>query len=128
MRRLRNFSRCRQRRSFTSTLRPLVRTPRIKRTATTRTRPQYPANPMRTIRFHMRSSGLPSRVRRVGARFRRAADDRGFIIVAVLWILGLLAALVSIYAVYVANAGLSLSVNDDRLQAEALTSSALELV
>jgi general secretion pathway protein K len=59
---------------------------------------------------------------------RRGADDRGFIIVAVLWILGLLAALVSIYAVYVANAALSLTVNDDRLQAEALTSAGLELV
>ena len=56
-----------------------------------------------------------------------AADERGFIIVAVLWILGLLAALVSIYAVYVSNAALSVSVYDDRLQAEALTSSAVEL-
>jgi general secretion pathway protein K len=56
----------------------------------------------------------------------RRSDD-GFIIVAVLWILGALATLVSIYAVYVANTAVSLSVNDDRLQAEASVSAALEL-
>jgi len=72
-------------------------------------------------------NGLPFRARRVAESCRRAADDRGFIIVAVLWILGLLAALVSIYAVYVTNAALSVRVNDDRLEAEALTSSAVEL-
>jgi general secretion pathway protein K len=54
-------------------------------------------------------------------------SDDGFIIVAVLWILGALATLVSIYAVYVANTAVSLSVNDDRLQAEASVSAALEL-
>ncbi len=57
---------------------------------------------------------------------RRRTDD-GFIIVAVLWILGALATLVSIYAIYVANTAVSLSVNDDRLQAEASVSAALEL-
>ena len=56
----------------------------------------------------------------------RRSDD-GFIIVAVLWILGALATLVSIYAIYVANTAVSLSVNDDRLQAEASVSAALEL-
>jgi general secretion pathway protein K len=56
-----------------------------------------------------------------------AGRDDGFIIVAVLWILGLLAALVSIYAIYVSNAAMSLSVNDDRVQADALVSAALEL-
>jgi general secretion pathway protein K len=71
--------------------------------------------------------GLPPLRRRMADGCRRVADDRGFIIVAVLWILGLLAALVSIYAVYVTNAALSVSVNDDRLEAEALTSSAVEL-
>lgn len=70
--------------------------------------------------------GLPA-LRSMANCCHRAADDRGFIIVAVLWILGLLAALVSIYAVYVTNAALSVRVNDDRLQAEALTSSAVEL-
>ncbi len=56
-----------------------------------------------------------------------ARGDDGFIVVAVLWILGILAALISIYAIYVANAAVSLSVNDDRVQAEALVSAALEL-
>jgi general secretion pathway protein K len=71
--------------------------------------------------------GLTPLVRRRAGGCQHTADERGFIIVAVLWILGLLAALVSIYAVYVTNAALSVSVNDDRLQAEALTSSAVEL-
>ena len=45
----------------------------------------------------------------------------GFIVVAVLWMLGALATLAAIYAVYVINAATGLSVNDDRLKAEALT-------
>ena len=53
--------------------------------------------------------------------------DDGFIVVAVLWILGALAALASIYAIYVTNTVVGLSVNDDRLQAEALVRSGLEL-
>jgi general secretion pathway protein K len=51
----------------------------------------------------------------------------GFIVVAVLWILGALATLVSIFAIYVANTAVGLDVNDDRLQAEAAMSAALEL-
>jgi general secretion pathway protein K len=57
---------------------------------------------------------------------RRRADD-GFIVVAVLWILGALAALASIYSIYVTNTAISLSANDDRLQAEALVTASLEL-
>ena len=57
----------------------------------------------------------------------RARADDGFIVVAVLWILGALAALASIYAVYVTNTAISLSANDDRLQAEALVTAGLEL-
>ena len=57
---------------------------------------------------------------------RSQADD-GFIIVAVLWILAALATLAAIYAIYVSNMAVSLSVNDDRLQAEASISAALEL-
>lgn len=57
----------------------------------------------------------------------QAPGESGFIIIAVLWILAVLAALISIYAVYVTNAAMSLSVNDDRLQSEALVSAALEL-
>ena len=56
----------------------------------------------------------------------RRADD-GFIIVAVLWILAALAVLASIYSIYVTNTVISLGVNDDRLQAEALVTAGLEL-
>jgi general secretion pathway protein K len=55
----------------------------------------------------------------------RNAD--GFIVVAVLWILGALATLASIYAVYVINTATAMSVNDDRVQADALVTAALEL-
>jgi general secretion pathway protein K len=63
------------------------------------------------------------RVMRASARRR----PDGFIVVAVLWILGALATLASIYAVYVINTATSMSVNDDRLQAEGLVTAALEL-
>jgi general secretion pathway protein K len=56
-----------------------------------------------------------------------AQGSAGFILVAVLWILGALATLASIYAVYVINTATSMSVNDDRVKAEALISAALEL-
>jgi general secretion pathway protein K len=56
---------------------------------------------------------------------RKSAD--GFILVAVLWILGGLATLAAIYALYVVNAATSLEVNNDRVQAEAAVSGALEL-
>jgi general secretion pathway protein K len=56
---------------------------------------------------------------------RKSAD--GFILVAVLWILGGLATLAAIYALYVVNAATSLEVNNDRIQAEAAVSGALEL-
>ena len=51
----------------------------------------------------------------------------GFIVVAALWILGALAALASIYSVYVANAAISVAVNDDARRADAVLTSALEL-
>ena len=56
----------------------------------------------------------------------RKSDD-GFILVAVLWILGGLAVLAAIYALYVVNAATSLEVNNDRIQANASVSAALEL-
>jgi general secretion pathway protein K len=56
-----------------------------------------------------------------------ARGSDGFIVVAVLWILGALATLASIYAVYVINTATSMSMNKDRLQAEALVTAALEL-
>jgi len=63
----------------------------------------------------------------VSTKSTRARPDDGFVVVAVLWILGALAALASIYAIYVTNTVVSLSVNDDRLQAEALVRAGLEL-
>ena len=57
----------------------------------------------------------------------RLRGERGFIVVAVLWMLGALATLASIYAIYVVNTATGLSVNDDRVKVEALTRAALEL-
>ena len=57
---------------------------------------------------------------------RRTAPD-GFIVVAVLWILGALSVLVSIYAVYVVNTASAFAAYDDHIKAEALVSAALEL-
>jgi general secretion pathway protein K len=51
----------------------------------------------------------------------------GFVIVAVLWILGALAFVCSIYATYVINTTLRVRVNDERVQSEALVVAALEL-
>jgi general secretion pathway protein K len=51
----------------------------------------------------------------------------GFIIIAILWILGALSALVSIYAVYVVNTAAGFVEHDDRLREEALVSAALEV-
>ncbi|MBI3703032.1 MAG: general secretion pathway protein GspK [Rhizobiales bacterium] len=58
-------------------------------------------------------------------RSRKSND--GFILVAVLWILGGLAVLAAIYALYVVNAATSVEVNNDRMQANASASAALEL-
>src|SRR5262245_20621884 len=62
---------------------------------------------------------------RTGRSAARCCD--GFIVVAVLWILGALATLASIYAIYVINTATNMSVKDDRLRAEALVTAALEL-
>src|ERR1700704_3930748 len=51
----------------------------------------------------------------------------GFIVVAVLWILAALATLASIYASYVATTVIASRVNDERIQAHALISAAVEL-
>lgn len=54
-------------------------------------------------------------------------SNNGFILIAVLWILGGLAVLASVYMLYVVNAATSLEVNNDRIQADASVSAALEL-
>ena len=51
----------------------------------------------------------------------------GFIAIAVLWILGGLSVLVSIYAAYVVNTASAFAGYDDHLKADALVSAALEL-
>ena len=72
----------------------------------------------------MRRSGSLLGVR---GRDLAASGERGFIIVAVLWILGALATLATVYALYTSNTALAGRVSDDRLQTEALISSALEI-
>jgi general secretion pathway protein K len=54
-------------------------------------------------------------------------SERGFVLVAVLWIIAGLSALAVIFAVYLSNSAQALAVNDAGLQAEALVSSSLEL-
>jgi general secretion pathway protein K len=64
----------------------------------------------------------------VNRPFRKAAQSSdGFIIVAVLWILLMLATLATIYSIYVGRSALSLSADNSAVEAELLTSAALEL-
>jgi general secretion pathway protein K len=60
-------------------------------------------------------------------RMEKRGGRDGFIIVAVLWILGALATLATIYAVYVIDTALSFSTYNERLQAESLFNASLEL-
>jgi general secretion pathway protein K len=64
-----------------------------------------------------------------GARPDHASlrDGRGFIVVVVLWMLAALAALALIYLSYVTNTAVTVAVNADRLQADALVNAGLEL-
>jgi len=56
-----------------------------------------------------------------------ASGDEGFIIVAVLWILAALAALVSIYAIFVTNSAIAVSVSSDAIFADPLAAGGIEL-
>jgi general secretion pathway protein K len=58
---------------------------------------------------------------------RGDTDQRGFIIVAVLWIVAAMATLALIYSVYAREAALNFVSHDERLQAEALAESGVEL-
>jgi len=58
---------------------------------------------------------------------RRPNTSDGFIVIAVLWMLGALSVLVSVYAVYVANTASAFRAYDDHLKTEGLVSAALEL-
>lgn len=57
----------------------------------------------------------------------RRGDARGFIVVAVLWILAALSALVLIYLTYVTNTAVVVAGSTDRVQGEALVSAGVEL-
>ncbi|MFB9265910.1 general secretion pathway protein GspK [Bradyrhizobium erythrophlei] len=54
-------------------------------------------------------------------------SQRGFIVIAVLWILGALSALVLIYLTYVTNTAVIVAGSTDRIQAEAMVTAGLEL-
>ncbi len=58
---------------------------------------------------------------------RTFGDDPGFIVVVVLWMLAALATLALIYLTYVTNTAVTVAVNTDRLQADALMNAGLEL-
>ena len=60
-------------------------------------------------------------------RRRRGDGSDGFVIVAVLWILGALATLAAIYALYVTNSVAAFRIPDDRLAAESLISAGIEV-
>ena len=57
----------------------------------------------------------------------RQAGPNGFIVVAVLWVLAGLSALISIYAAYVVQAAGAQAIYDDQFRARALTAGAIEL-
>ncbi|WP_407160810.1 hypothetical protein [Bradyrhizobium sp. STM 3557] len=54
-------------------------------------------------------------------------SERGFVLVAVLWLLAALAALAAIFSAFLANSARAIAVNDNALQTEALVSAAVEL-
>jgi general secretion pathway protein K len=63
----------------------------------------------------------------INQRPRAARRSDGFIVVAVLWILGALATLASIYAVYVVDTAVAFGVHDDRLKSEGMVTAGVEL-
>jgi general secretion pathway protein K len=58
---------------------------------------------------------------------RAETGEDGFVIVAVLWILAALAALATVFAIYVSNSAQALAVDDIGLRVEALETASLEL-
>ncbi|MFL6820660.1 MAG: general secretion pathway protein GspK [Bradyrhizobium sp.] len=63
----------------------------------------------------------------LGITFNLKKDNEGFIVVAVLWIVAALSALVLIYLTFVANTAITVSVNSDRVQTQALVTAGIEL-
>jgi general secretion pathway protein K len=78
-----------------------------------------------TMRTHdlKGAGGTPA----VKGRVQRRRASRGFVLIAVLWILAALATLAAIFALYLARTAASLSLNDSDVQTEALIYAALEL-
>ena len=72
-------------------------------------------------------SAVPDGVGPGAAPGWRHLDARGFIVVAVLWILAALSALVLIYLTYVTNTAITVAGSTDRIQSEALVEAGVEL-
>jgi len=66
-------------------------------------------------------------VRRNRQQVSSLSRERGFVIIAVLWILAALSALATIFSVYLSNSAQALAVTDIDLKTEALVSASLEL-
>ena len=60
-------------------------------------------------------------------RSARSSSEQGFVIVAVLWLVAALAALATIFSLYLSNSARALALNDTALQAEAVVSASVEL-
>jgi general secretion pathway protein K len=60
-------------------------------------------------------------------RHKSTNGERGFVIVAVLWLVAALAALAVIFSAYLSNSARALALNDQALQVEALVSAGVEL-
>ncbi|MGC2084392.1 MAG: type II secretion system minor pseudopilin GspK [Bradyrhizobium sp.] len=63
----------------------------------------------------------------ISRRYKAFGSERGFVLVAVLWLLAALAALAAIFSAFLANSARAIAVNDNALQTEALVSAAVEL-
>ena len=55
-------------------------------------------------------------------------SQQGFVLVTVLWLLAALAALATIFSVYLSNSARALALNDTALQAQALVSAGVDVV
>lgn len=71
---------------------------------------------------------MASRGKFLKSRLRGARGADGFVIVAVLWILATLAALVLIYSVFVTNTAIGIAGSGDRVQTDAVVTAAVELI
>lgn len=74
-----------------------------------------------------RAAGFPRKAPWPSARRHHRRGRAGFMLVAVLWILGALAAFVSVYSVYVSGTAAASAARDDALLAPGLASAAVEL-